>query len=164
MVIRHFRFLTTVVGFVLISCTNEQKQRVEQSGADTLTNQSTSMNSYISIFEIPALDISRAVRFYQNILDLKIETMEMPGMKMGIFPYEQQVVNGVIIEADSYKPSADGITVYLNCGDNLQLVLDKVEKEGGKVITSKTPHADGNGYFAIFLDSEGNRMGLNSPN
>jgi len=44
-----------------------------------------------------------------------------------------------------------------------QIILDKVEKNGGKIVTPKTPHADGNGYFALFLDSEGNRIGLHSP-
>jgi hypothetical protein len=74
------------------------------------------------------------------------------------------MVTGVIIKAEGYKPSADGITIYLNGGDNLQVILDKVEKSGGKVMTPKTLHADQNGYFAIFLDSEGNKIGLNSPN
>jgi len=122
------------------------------------------MKTHISLFEIPASDISRAVDFYQAILNMKIEKMDMPGMKMGIFPYEGQIVAGVIIEADGYKPSSDGVTIYLNGGENLQVILDKVEKNGGKIITPKTPHADESGYFAIFLDSEGNKIGLNSPN
>lgn len=121
------------------------------------------MNSYISMFEIPATDISRAVNFYQAILDIKIEKMDVEGMKMGILPYENQTVTGVIIQADGYKPSADGITIYLNGGDNLQVKLDKVEKNGGKIIMQKTAHADGSGFFAIFLDSEGNKMAFNSP-
>jgi predicted enzyme related to lactoylglutathione lyase len=97
-------------------------------------------------------------------LDIKIEKMDVEGMQMGILPYEGQMVTGVIIKADGYKPSAGGVTIYLNGEDNLQINLDKVEKNGGKVITPKTAHADGSGYFAIFLDSEGNKMALNSPN
>ena len=122
------------------------------------------MNSFISIFEIPATEISRAVNFYQAILDIKIETMDMPGMQMGIFPYEEQVVVGVILKADGYKPSADGVTLYLNAGDNLQVILDKVEMNGGKILVPKTLHADESGYFALFLDSEGNKLGLHSRN
>ena len=122
------------------------------------------MKSYISMFEIPATDISRAINFYQELLDIKIEKMDVEGMQMGILPYEGQMVTGVIIKADGYKPSADGVTIYLNGGDNLQVILDKVEKNGGKIITAKTAHADGSGYFALFLDSEGNKMALNSPN
>ena len=122
------------------------------------------MKSFVSIFEIPATELSRAVDFYQAILDVKIEKMEMPDMQMGIFPYEGQMVTGVIIKAEGYQPSADGVTIYLNGGDNLQGILDKVEKNGGKVLVPKTLHADESGYFAIFLDSEGNKLGLHSLN
>ncbi|HYG19825.1 MAG TPA: VOC family protein [Ohtaekwangia sp.] len=122
------------------------------------------MKSYISLFEIPANEILRAVNFYQAILDIKIETVEMPEMQMGIFPYEGQVVPGVIVQGEGYVPSSDGVTIYFDGGNDLKMVLDKVEANGGRVLTPKTAHADGNGYFAIFLDSEGNKMGLNSPN
>lgn len=121
------------------------------------------MKSFVSIFEIPATEISRAVDFYQEILSIKIEKLEMPEMQMGIFPYEGQMVTGVILKAEGYRPSADGVTIYLNGGDNLQFVLDKVEKNGGKILVPKTLHADESGYFALFLDSEGNKMGLHSP-
>lgn len=122
------------------------------------------MKSYISIFEIPATDISRAIDFYQAILGIKIEKMEMSEMKMGILPYEGQTVTGVIIKAEGYNPSSDGVTIYLNGGENLQTILHKVEQNGGKILIPKTPHADESGYFAIFLDSEGNKIGLHSRN
>lgn len=122
------------------------------------------MNNFISLFEIPATDISRAINFYQTILGVTIEKMEMPGMEMGIFPYENQMVTGVIMKGEGFKPSADGVTIYLNGGDNLQTTLDKVEVNGGKIIIPKTAHADENGFFALFLDTEGNKLGLNSPN
>ncbi|MEZ7514125.1 VOC family protein [Flavobacterium frigidarium] len=122
------------------------------------------MKSHISIFEIPATDISRAVNFYQAILGVNIEKMEMPGMEMGIFPYEEQMVTGVIMKGEEYKPSANGVTIYLNGGDNLQIILDKVENNGGEIIVPKSIHADESGYYALFLDSEGNKLGLHSPN
>jgi uncharacterized protein len=66
---------------------------------DTLTNSKVKdMKSYISMFEIPATDISRAINFYQAIMDIKIEKMDVEGMQMGILPYEGQMVTGVIIQ------------------------------------------------------------------
>lgn len=146
------------------SCTNPTKPTPVTPVSESSTKNESNMKSYISIFEIPATDISRAVTFYEDLLGLNIEKMEMGGMNMGIFPFEGQIVPGVIVQAEGYKPSADGVTIYLNGGEDLQIILDRVEKSGGKVLTAKTPHADGNGYFATFLDSEGNKMGLNSPN
>lgn len=122
------------------------------------------MKSFISIFEIPATDLSRAVRFYEEILDIKVEQMDFPGMEMGIFPYEGQLVTGVIVKGEGYQPSVDGVTIYFNGVENLQIVLDRVEKNAGKIIVPKTSHADESGYFAIFIDSEGNKIGLHSTN
>ena len=150
---------------VLSACKNQKSQGLQIQNADTtVTKTINDMKSFISIFEIPATDISRAISFYQTILDIKIERMDMPEMQMGIFPYEGQVVTGVIIKAEGYKPSADGVTIYLNGGDKLQVIVDKVEKKAGKILVPKTRHADGSGYFAILLDSEGNKIGLHSPN
>ena len=118
----------------------------------------------ISIFEIPATNISRAINFYKEILEVEIEKLDFPEMEMGLFPYQDQMVTGVIIKENGHEPSANGVTIYLNGGDNLQTILDKVEGNGGKIIIPKTPHADESGYFAIFHDSEGNKIGLHSPN
>jgi uncharacterized protein len=165
MAVKNILFVTVISGLCFASCTNANNTNSEVIATDTLANYKlNTMKSYISVFEIPSNEISRAVNFYQEILDIKIETMEMSEMQMGIFPYEGQMVPGVIIKAEGYKPSSDGVTIYLNGGDNLQKILDKIEDNGGKILTPKTPHADGNGYFAIFLDSEGNKMGLSSPN
>lgn len=154
---------TVILAFSLMAYNNKSNSEVQKvdSSQEQVTND---MKSFISLFEIPATDISRAVSFYQAILDINIEKMEMPGMEMGIFPYEGQMVTGVIMKGEGYKPTADGVTIYLNGGDNLQYILDKVEKNGGKVIVPKTAHADESGFFALFLDTEGNKIGLNSPN
>ncbi|MEM6805968.1 MAG: VOC family protein [Bacteroidota bacterium] len=148
--------LLFAIGLVAFNSPDTPSMEREQNGSD--------MNTYISLVEIPATDISRAVDFYQAILGIEIEKMEMPGMEMGIFPYEGQLVNAVIMKAEGSEPSANGVTIYLNAGNNLQVALDKVEKHGGEIILPKTAHADESGFFALFLDSEGNKIGLNSPN
>jgi len=141
------------------------KADMERQKSDLTINKSEAdMNSYLSIFEIPAIDISRAIEFYQAILDINIEKVEMPGMEMGILPYEEQAVTGVIVKGEGFRPSPDGVTIYLNAGENLQVILDRVVMNNGKTIIPKTAHADDIGYFAIFIDSEGNRIGLHSPN
>jgi predicted enzyme related to lactoylglutathione lyase len=164
MTVKNILVATTLIVLYLTSCTNTGNSKTETPTKDTLQNsKAINPNSYVSIFEIPATDISRAITFYQEILGIKIEKMEMPGMQMGILPYEAQLISGVIIKAEGYKPSADGVTIYLNGGDNLQPILDKIEKNGGKILTPKTLHADESGFFALFIDSEGNKMGLHSP-
>jgi len=165
MKIKKHLLLVVISAVGLLACNTENKSNEVTQNLDSSTELNTkNMNSRISLFEIPATDISRAINFYQVILDINIEKMEMPGMEMGIFPYEKQVVTGVIMKGDGYNPTTDGVTIYLNGGDNLQVILDKVEKNGGKILLPKTAHADESGFFALFLDSEGNKLGLNSPN
>ena len=136
-----------------------------QNGNHKTKNHKNSdhMNSFVSIFEIPASDVSRAISFYQGILDVAIEELAFPGMHMGLFPTDDQMNYGVLIKGDDYVPSAQGVTIYLNAGENLQIILDRVEPNGGQILVPKTPHADESGFFALFLDSEGNRLGLHSP-
>lgn len=156
-------FILSLMGFVACNNPSNTKSETEQNNLFVEQNMND-MNNFVSLFEIPATDISRAIQFYQTILDINIEQMEIPGMEMGVFPYENQMVTGVIMKGEDYKPTANGVTIYLNGGDNLQTILDKVEKNGGKILVPKTPHADENGFFALFLDTEGNKLGLNSPN
>ncbi|SNY94586.1 VOC family protein [Flagellimonas pacifica] len=130
----------------------------------TIDQSKKQTKSYISIFEIPATDIKRAINFYEAILDIDIEHMAFPGMEMGLLPFENQQVIGVIMKGEGYEPSAKGVTLYLNGGDDLQVILEKVEQNGGSILVPKTPHADESGFFALFIDSEGNKMGLHSPN
>lgn len=165
MTVKRIFLASMLSAMCFVSCNNSGNANSEPSAKDPLSNsKAIDKKSYISMFEIPATDISRAINFYQALLNIKIEKMDVEGMQMGILPYEGQMVTGVIMQAEGYKPSANGVTIYLNAGENLQVALDKVEKNGGKIIIPKTAHADGSGYFALFIDSEGNRMALNSPN
>lgn len=157
--------ITLMLGF--ISCKNKEAEASaseSNSNTETTIKNDKNMNNLISIFEIPATDISRAINFYKEILGVEIEKLEFPGMEMGLFPYQDQMVTGVIMKGEGYEPSTKGVTIYLNGGDNLQTILDKVEVNGGKIIIPKTQHADESGFFAIFHDSEGNKIGLHSPN
>lgn len=155
----------TILNLFFTMLALSQVNGMEPKDDDSIINQRKKQtNSYLSIFEIPATDIKRAINFYEAILDIDIEQMEMPGIQMGILPYENQQIIGVIMKGEGYEPSAKGVTIYLNGGDDLQLILEKVEQNGGSILVPKSPHADESGFFALFIDSEGNKMGLHSPN
>lgn len=116
-------------------------------------------------FEIPAINFQRAVDFYQHIFKYNIECIEMAGLKQGLLPHDDtSLVSGAIVSGLDYKPSNNGSVVYLNGGDDLSLVLARVEGVGGKVSMPKTHLGDEIGYIAQFIDVEGNRVGLHSMN
>jgi len=122
------------------------------------------MQNLINWFEIPATDFKRAVSFYKAILGVEIKETEMFGTKMGFFPTDATNVSGSIVQGEDYKPSTDGILAYLNGGNDLQIVLDKVELNNGNIIVPKTQISPEMGYFGMFIDTEGNKMAVHSSN
>lgn len=56
--------------------------------------------------------------------------------------------------------AAEGLLIYFRC-EAIEPLLAEVARLGGSVVRPKTKiEAEGMGYFALFLDSEGNRLGL----
>lgn len=119
----------------------------------------------INWFEIPVSDFERAKRFYSAIFDYEMPEFPMgENIRMGILLYNQESggIGGAICQGEWYKSTGDGIKVYLNAGDDLSVVLNRVEGAGGKVTTPKTLITEELGYMAFFIDTEGNLIGLHS--
>ena len=122
------------------------------------------MSSVINWFDIPATDLDRAARFYETVLDISLIRENMLGARMAIFPAKPGEATGAIIARDGVTPGTTGSTIYLKAGADLSSALSRVQAAGGKVLHPKTFIKEGWGYFAIILDSEGNSIGLQSPN
>ena len=118
----------------------------------------------VNWFEIPATNFDRAVKFYSTTLDKELPTTHMNNADMAFFSTEPLEVSGVIISGEGAEPSNKGVLLYLNGGDNLNVPLSKVEVAGGTVVLPKTKISDEIGFYAIFIDSEGNRLALHSMN
>ena len=120
----------------------------------------------ISWFEIPAIDLGRAQKFYETIFNIQMIPFDTPNFQMRMFPVEDMMsgIGGAISKAEGfYKPSAtDGPLVYLNANPDVQNVLDKIEAAGGKIVVPKTQISPEYGYMAAFIDTEGNRVALHS--
>lgn len=123
------------------------------------------MKNAINWFEIPANNIERAKKFYETIFSFEMHELDIgDGLRMALFPAESGTVGGTIIQNDDwYKPSdSKGPLLYLNANPDLQTVLDRVEAAGGIVSIPKRLITEENGYMAVILDSEGNRVALHS--
>lgn len=124
------------------------------------------MKNVISWFEIPARDFERARAFYSTVfaVDVAVHAMPDPNMQYAVFPYVPgEGVGGAIMQMDGFNPSADGVVIYLNGGDDLSAPLSRVEAAGGKIIVPKTSIGE-NGFMAQVIDTEGNRVALHSMN
>jgi predicted enzyme related to lactoylglutathione lyase len=124
------------------------------------------MNNAISWFEIPATDLPRAQKFYETIFGIQMIPMDMENIKMRMFPLTDMMtqIGGAVVDSGGFhKPSlTEGPLIYLNGNPDLQKILDKVEGAGGKIMVPKTQISPEYGYMAVFIDSEGNRIGLHS--
>ncbi len=121
------------------------------------------MANVINWFEIPAKDFDRACKFYGEVLGGEVQKMDSPtGLKFGFLPgTEKESVGGAVVFGEGYVPSNKGSVLYLNGGDDLSKPLSRIEKAGGKVLTSKTSIGE-NGFIARFTDTEGNSVALHS--
>lgn len=157
--------IVIMLGVGFTACTNQGSSNEQTQIVNEIENKITgNMKNLISIVEIPTTDFSRAVAFYQEILNVSIEETDMDGTKMGVLPSDGKTVNVVLVKGNDYKPTTDGAVVYLNAGNDLQPTLDKIEQNGGKVIVPKTEISPEMGFFSLFIDTEGNKLGLHSNN
>ncbi|MBK8785664.1 MAG: VOC family protein [Chitinophagaceae bacterium] len=124
------------------------------------------MQNAISWFEIPTTDINRAQQFYETIFGITLIPMDMPNIKMRMFPLDDMMtqVGGALVDSGGFhKASAtDGPLIYLNGNPDVQHVLDKVVAAGGSIMVPKTEISPDYGFMAVFIDTEGNRVALHS--
>ncbi len=115
------------------------------------------MRKLISWVEIPVTDIERATKFYSKILNLEFQVMDFGNEKMACFPNGE----GAISQAQDFNPSKNGVLVSFDTEKDLNVVLEIVRENGGEIVQSKTKiQAEGRGYFALIIDTEGNKVGL----
>jgi len=114
--------------------------------------------------EIPVNDFERAKNFYEEILGSQLQTMNMNKLEYGFLPYDPAGggVGAAIVKGSPYTPNATGTVIYLNGGDDLNTCLLKVENAKGKVIVPKVQISLDFGFMGLFLDTEGNKVGLHS--
>lgn len=122
------------------------------------------MVSTLNWFEIPATDFKRATAFYAAVLNVQIVEDPSPAMQYAYLPAHPQKegYGGAIASGENFKPSATGTTIYLDGGEDLSVPLSRVAGAGGTIILPKTSIGGNRGFIALFIDSEGNKVGLHS--
>lgn len=123
------------------------------------------LRNALSWFEIPVIDLDRAQKFYEKIFGITMIPADFPRIRMRMFPLEDMSgVGGALCDSGGFhKPSTtEGPLIYLNANPDVQLVLDKVEGAGGKVLVPKTEISPEYGFMAVIVDTEGNRIGMHS--
>src|SRR5665647_3197033 len=122
-------------------------------------------NNIVGWFEIPVINMERAIRFYETILDIKLTRTKILSYEMALFPEIEGGLGtpGALMLNKSFIPSDKGVLIYITppSGD-LANELSKVDAAGGIVLQEKALITEEIGYWGVFLDSEGNKIGIHS--
>jgi predicted enzyme related to lactoylglutathione lyase len=114
----------------------------------------------VTWFEIPAVDLARATRFYEAAFGWKLDPQQIGDYQMAWFPMAENAYGaaGALVHGELAKPSTDGTLVYLGV-PAIDAALASIESAGGKTLVPRTPIGP-HGFIAEFEDSEGNRVAL----
>lgn len=98
---------------------------------------------------------------------MQTQKIEETGEEMVLFPRTPDTVmalsgkvSGTLLKSEKSKPSKEGGLIYLNASPSIQTVIEKIESAGGKLVQRKTKIPAG--YISIFIDTEGNKVGLHA--
>lgn len=172
----------------VLSCHNEIQL------ADTFLNREFNLSSGLHYphfmehsslvwVQIPAENLDRASTFYHEVFGFGFFFEQLNNIPHAVFMPDakgRKPVNGAIIESKGRSSNDQGSILFFDATGKFEIYLDAIERNGGKVLVKKTlitrkvdatssvmPNTyidDKPGYYAHFLDSEGNKMGLYGTN
>ncbi len=121
-------------------------------------------------FEIYVQDMQRARKFYEAVLDVKLEKMTAPTpdmtMEMWAFPSDKATAQttygacGMLVKMEGFASPGGGTLVYFGCKD-CATEIARTASNGGTVVQEKMSIGE-HGFIALARDTEGNTIGFHS--
>ena len=110
-------------------------------------------NRNITHIEIPAKSRAELGMFYAEMFGWEITPME--DMGYGLFQ-SGNIAGGFPSVDENFKPG--DVVLYID-SDDIDADLKAIEAKGGKILQGKT-EIPGFGWYGMFTDPTGNRLGL----
>lgn len=116
-------------------------------------------------FEIYVQDMARAQKFYEAVLDAKLERLGDPtdsSIQMMSFPgdMDKYGANGALVKAAGVPSGGNSSLVYFGCED-CAVEGGRVVSAGGRIEREKMSIGE-YGAIVLAVDTEGNMFGLHS--
>ena len=121
-------------------------------------------------FEIYVQDMQRAKKFYEDVLDIKLEKMPAPTAEMNMeiwaFPSDKATAQtsygacGMLVKMEGFASVGGGTMVYFGCKD-CAVEASRVAINGGTLVKEKMSIGE-HGFIALARDTEGNMIGFHS--
>lgn len=113
-------------------------------------------------FDIYVTNFERAKQFYEQVFNVTLTDLPLEWGKQALFPFNEEYPNisGALVEKKDLVPNTGGTMVYFET-ENCLAEEERITRAGGKIIQPKTGIGSF-GFISIFVDSEGNTVGLHS--
>jgi predicted enzyme related to lactoylglutathione lyase len=119
--------------------------------------------NFVVHFEIPVLDLDRAMAFYSAVFETSLTREEIDGYQMAMFPVKDEVfgASGALVQGDVYIPSIEGCFLYFGV-ESIDETMARALANGGSEMYAKKSNGE-LGWVAEIKDTEGNRIALHQP-
>jgi predicted enzyme related to lactoylglutathione lyase len=119
-------------------------------------------NNPVGWFEIYVQDVPRAKAFYEAVLEVSLERLNVPDIEMWSFPMasDRYGASGSLVRMADVPSGGNSTLVYFSCAD-CAVEAGRAAAQGGRVQREKTSIGE-YGYIALVEDTEGNLIGLHS--
>jgi predicted enzyme related to lactoylglutathione lyase len=119
--------------------------------------------NFVVHFEIPVLDLDRAIAFYSAVFETTLSREEIDGYDMAMFPVEDEGfrASGALVKGDVYIPSVEGCFLYFGV-ESIDETIERAIANGGSEMYPKKSNGE-LGWVAEIKDTEGNRIALHEP-
>lgn len=118
----------------------------------------------IGWFEIYVQEMNRAKKFYENVLQTKLEQIPTPSLEMWVFPPMGEPTlpgcSGALVRMEGKDSGGGGTIVYFMC-DDCAVEAARAVEQGGRLQRAKMSIGQ-YGFIALVYDTEGNMIGLHS--
>ena len=113
-------------------------------------------------FDINVSNLDRAKKFYETVFEIKLTDLPLEWGNQALFPFDQESPNisGALVEKSEFKSNGNNTVVYFATEDCVT-EENRIEKAGGNIIRPKMSIGEF-GFVSIFIDTEGNTIGLHS--
>ncbi len=113
-------------------------------------------------FEIYVQDIKRAQKFYESVLQVKLEKLNTPEIDIWAFPMDMDRpgASGALVKMDGFASGGNSTLIYFSCKD-CAVEAGRVASSGGSIQREKMSIGE-YGFVALAFDTEGNMFGLHS--
>lgn len=113
-------------------------------------------------FDLYVANLNRAKAFYETVFNITLIDASPEWGKQSFFPFNPKNPNisGALVEKTDFIPGQNNTVIYFETEDIL-MVEQRIVNAGGKIVQPKMSIGEF-GYISIFIDIEGNTLGLHS--